>query len=94
MNEEMTGPERVREAIQRDRGGQLAPQLPVTICGQPDGTEMRADDPRWSGNRTAEPRLGIVERTLGALICPGCLGLRFGPVHLSRRLVGIDCQST
>ncbi|WP_286932192.1 hypothetical protein [Microbacterium sp.] len=25
---------------------------------------------------------------------PGCLGLRFGPAHLSRKLAGIDCQHT
>lgn len=94
MKNEMTGPERVREAIERDRGGHLAPQLPVTICGQPDGTEMRADDPRWPGNRTTEPCPSITERTLGLLVCPGCFGLRFGPIHLSRKLLGIDCQHT
>ena len=95
MSDGLTGPERVRQAIQRDRGGHLAPQLPVTICGEPDPGAMRADDPRWPGNRTSpERRRSVTECVMEALVCPGCLGLRFGPAHLSRKLAGIDCQHT
>lgn len=59
----MTGPDRVREAIARDRG-HFAPSRPVTLCGTPDGTERRAgwappppDLPLWRrlGNWLAAP---------------------------------------
>lgn len=42
----LNGADRVREAIARDRG-EYAPSGPVTLCGVPDGTELRADAPRW-----------------------------------------------
>jgi hypothetical protein len=88
-----TGPDLIRAAIQRDRGGHLAPTQPVIICGEPDPKAMRADDPRWPGNRIpTEPRRGIATCIAEALICPGCLCLRFGPGHLSRKIAGIDCR--
>jgi hypothetical protein len=37
-----TGPDRVREAIARDRG-LYALGRRLTLCGEPDGTERRAD---------------------------------------------------
>src|SRR5258708_1550781 len=92
MNEDLTGPERVREAVRRDRGGHLAPQQAVHICGEPDPNAMRADDPRWTTSSRPEPRHRIAELIADLLICPGCFGLRFGPAHLSRKLFGIDCQ--
>jgi len=86
-----SGPDRIRAAIQQDRGGHLAPQHPVTLCGEPDPNAMRADDPRWPGNHTPnEPRPRIGTRIAEALFCSGCFGLRFGPAHLSRKLAGID----
>lgn len=44
---EITGIERLREAIRRDRG-EFAPSGPVRLCGEPDGTEQRAEPvQRW-----------------------------------------------
>jgi hypothetical protein len=78
---ELTGPERIREAIARDRG-HFAFSQPVTLCGQPDGTEVRAD-----AQPVREIRTPLAERLAGLVQCPSCLGLRFGPVHLSKRLL-------
>lgn len=77
----MTGPERIREAIARDRGD-FAPDQPVTLCGQPDGTEVRAD-----AQPVRRVRTPLGERLAGLIQCPSCLGLRFGPVHLSKLLL-------
>lgn len=44
-----SGPDRVREAIARDRG-HYAPSGPVLLCGDPatlPGRALRADAPRW-----------------------------------------------
>ena len=76
-----TGPERIREAIARDRG-HYAPALPVPLCGQPDGTEVRAD-----AQPTSEVRTPLPECVAGLIQCPSCLALRFGPVHLSKLLL-------
>jgi hypothetical protein len=39
---DISGIERLRETIRRDRGGN-APGRPLVLCGEPDGTEVRAD---------------------------------------------------
>ena len=80
------GADRVREAIARDRGD-FAPAHPVMLCGQPDGTERRADDPGWQRPVTVPLWRRAGERAANAVQCPSCLGLRFGPVHLSKLLL-------
>lgn len=94
---DLTGPERVRAAIERDRGGH-APTEPVILCGTPDPHAMRADDPRWSGNQPPPvPKRSTASRMAEAVtwvfVCPGCISLRFGPGHLTRKLAGIDCRN-
>lgn len=89
---EPTGPELIRTGIERDRGGRLAPSERVTfICGEgevPEGALPYAPLMPHS-----EP---LRDRVLGALanavMCPGCLCLRFGLGHLTRKLTGIDCE--
>lgn len=76
-----SGPDRIREAIARDRGD-FAPGHPVTLCGRPDGTEVRADS-----QPIQEIHVSLGERVAGLVQCPSCLGLRFGPVHLLKRLL-------
>lgn len=53
------GPDRVREAIARDRG-EYAPQLPVWLCGGPDdrATAHRADWDGWTGRGPFRPLAG------------------------------------
>lgn len=51
----MNGPDRVREAIRRDRG-EYAPSGPVVLCGVPDGTERRVDSWCPSCGRSAGTR--------------------------------------
>ena len=47
FRQQLSGIERVRETIRRDRG-ERAPSGPVTLCGTPDGTEVRAEPvQRW-----------------------------------------------
>lgn len=41
-----TGPDRIREAIRRDRGGD-APSQPFIVCGHPDPNAMRAGVAPW-----------------------------------------------
>jgi len=41
--EPLTGPDRVRAAIEHERGGRNAPRARLTLCGEPDGTERRVD---------------------------------------------------
>jgi len=87
-----SGPDRIREAIARDRG-HYAPSRPVTLCGTPDGTEHTVRE--WDElaahrqERRTRPtyRHRTAERLAYAAQCPSCLGLRFGPVHLSKRLL-------
>lgn len=98
MSDEMTGPERIREAIRRDRGGD-APAFPIQVCGPAcRGDDLEAYIAERGPEFAEEVRRAEVKQRrrarLGCLICPGCLGLRFGPAHLSRKLVGIDCQHT
>jgi hypothetical protein len=82
---ETTGLDRIRRAIAQQRG-EFAPQQPVTLCGAPDGTERRADSwERPSVRLSARQRVAV--RLADALVCPGCLGLRFGPTHLTLRLL-------
>lgn len=82
----VSGADRIREAIARDRG-EFAPSQPVVLCGQPDGTERRADDPGWQRPVRVPLWLRAGERLAYAVQCPSCLGLRFGPVHLSTRVL-------
>jgi hypothetical protein len=49
--EGISGIERLRLAIRRDRG-EFAPSRPLTLCGEPDGTERRAD--------AREPEQGVL----------------------------------
>jgi hypothetical protein len=88
MDAPLSGPDRVRLAIARDRGA-FAPSQPLTLCGTPDGTERRADAYRETQARTRRwtPQPGWGEQLAGLVQCPSCLGLRFGPVHLSRLLL-------
>lgn len=39
-----------------------------------------------------EPRRTVAVRFVESIVCPGCLGRRFGAAHLARRLAGIDCR--
>lgn len=34
----------------------------------------------------------MIEKLVAWIFCPGCLCLRVGPGHLSRKLAGIDCS--
>lgn len=84
---ECTGPERIRASIARERS-LYAPSAPVSLCGVPDGTERRVD--AWEGRSgqlgAQEPLLlRALDRVSGWLVCPGCLGFRFGPTHLGLR---------
>jgi hypothetical protein len=84
--DEMTGPERIRAGIERDRGGRTAPQVPVRfICREDDGPPV---DSRPPETHAARRRWSLA----GLLMCPGCLCLRFGPGHLTCKLFGIDCR--
>lgn len=83
MNE--TGPDRIRDAIRRDRGGD-APQHRIPVCG----LDCR-------GEITSNPDLGPNHARycrgrrdwLDSLICPGCIRFKFNPIHWFNRLVGI-----
>jgi hypothetical protein len=86
---EMTGTERVRAAVERDRGGRFAPGR-VTLCGEPDPNAMRADDPRWPGNLKPDtPKQLRAIRLERLLICSDCIRFRFSPIHLLRRIAGV-----
>jgi hypothetical protein len=74
----VNGPDRVREAIARDRG-HYAPAQPVRLCGQPDGTELRADATRPLPPVNRVRRFG--ERAASAIQCPACLRFRWNPAH-------------
>jgi hypothetical protein len=81
---EQSGPDRIRAAIAADRGGN-APNMPIQVCG-----------PKCRGQYDAPPSdpieahpARLMRNLADALICPGCLRLRFSPVHLVYRLVGI-----
>jgi hypothetical protein len=63
---ELTGTERIREAIARDRG-HYAPNRPVTLCGHPDGSERRADAD-WA--RIHVPAPGFWHRLAERLVSP------------------------
>lgn len=89
-----TGPELIRAGIERDRGGRSAPGTPVRFICRDDGGVPDASEPLHQ----TPPRRSLRDRTLGAvanaILCPGCLSLRFGPGHLTRRLLfGIDCRN-
>lgn len=72
----MSGPERIRAAIERDRG--MHAPTPDEIralsgcCAPPDGfTAQPQPEPR-------SERHSVLE----ALFCPACIRFRFGPGHL------------
>lgn len=74
-----SGPDRVREAIARGRG-HYAPAQPVTLCGQPDGTEKTvAEWDRLGPERGPSTSLG--ERLIVFIHCPACLRFRWNPGH-------------
>jgi hypothetical protein len=71
MTTPRSGPERVREAIKRDRGG-YAPQGHLTLCGTDDGTAVRADHippvppgPRSRTGRLADRLIAPLARLMG-----------------------------
>lgn len=75
----MTGIERVREAIARDRG-HYAPSQPVTLCGTPDGTERTVAE--WEGLAAQRGRsTPLGERLIVRIHCPACLRFRWNPGH-------------
>ena len=76
-----TGPDRIRRAIERDRG-MGAPEFPILVCGP----ECRGEVP--DAPMPPPPKLyrGI---TADWLICPGCIRFKFSPFHLLNRIVGI-----
>lgn len=84
----LSGPDRVRRAIARDRGF-YAPNRPVVLCGDPQTawTGILAGQPRPLPRLTRRQRLAV--RLGDLLLCPDCLGLRFGPVHLALKITRI-----
>lgn len=65
--------------------GMDAPTERITVCGTPDGTEMRADDPRWAAaaERRTRPRWRdrVGERVVAVTHCPDCIRFRLNPLH-------------
>jgi hypothetical protein len=79
MSEPLTGPERIREAIARDRG-HYAPSQPIVLCGgDPTGAKtVREWDAEHASNGPGTP---IGERLIALVHCPACLRFRWNPGH-------------
>lgn len=85
MNE--TGPDRIRAAIERDRGMGAPTAEEIYALGGACIAESHA-----AHAHVAMPAVSPPSRFVGATICPGCFGLRFGPAHLIRKLAWrVDC---
>jgi hypothetical protein len=100
MSGDEAGPDRIRAAIERDRGMD-APQHPVNVCGPHCRGELHDDledyiaeqGPEFAAEvKRAERRIARRDRIAHLLICPGCLGFRLGFAHLSRKLFIGGCS--
>ena len=74
---EVSGPDRVREAIARDRG-EYAPNRPVVLCG---GDRTGTKTIRERDAASPLPRTSLAERLIVLIHCPACLRFRWNPGH-------------
>lgn len=74
-----SGPERIRQAIARDRGA-YAPCQPVVLCGShPAGAKTVREWDAEHANKGAHAPL--CERLIMLVHCPACLRFRWNPGH-------------
>lgn len=75
-HEATSGPDRIREAIARDRGA-YAPSRPVVLCGDdPIGAKSVRE---WDSEAARRgPRTSLAERLIVLIHCPACLRFRCG----------------